>query len=131
MRKLRLIILIIYSGIASGQSLKPIDTICLSLPEARHLAYYKLNFPKLDSINRLQAQMIDLLNKSLESKRKLLDICYLENENLHKQIDLLKAKHAKELQLYKHKKTFWQKAKPYAIGFVSGIVIYSIAGHPP
>ncbi len=95
------------------------------------MAYYKLNFQKLDSINRMQAQMIDLLNKSLESKRELLDICYLQNENLHKQIDLLKAKHAKELQIYKRKKTFLQKIKPYAIGFASGVVIMSVTGHPP
>ncbi len=116
--------------IASGQFSKT-DTICLTLNEAKQLAYIKINYPKIDSLTRMQAQVIELLNKSIESKRKMLDLAYLQIANLQKQIDLLQAKCEKEIQIYKHKKNFWQKAKPYVIGFATGIVIYSIAGKPP
>lgn len=116
---------------ASGQFLKLPDTLCFSLPEAKRLAYIKLNFQKLDSTNRIQAQMIRLLNKSLESKRKMLDVAYMKIENLTQQNALLESKLKKIKQIYQPKKTFWQKAQPYIYGFVAGAAIITVVRDPP
>ena len=79
----------------------------------------------------MQSQVIELLNKSIESKQKVIDIAELRIVNFQKQIDLLNAKHEKELQIYKHKQTFLQKIKPYVYGFASGIIVCTVAGKPP
>ena len=105
---------------ASGQSLRVNDTIVLTLPEAKRLAFIKLNYYKLDSITKMQSNEIELLSRSIESKRLMLDKCYTKNSNLKDQISLLKTKHNAEVQIYTRKKTFLNKINPYIIGLIAG-----------
>jgi len=121
---------VIASGIFSQN--KP-DTLCVSMRTARRLAYYKLNFPKLDSTNRVQLQLINLLEKSLKGKAKMLDLCYLRNDELQKQIDLLKDREQKNIELTKIKTKrlpLFVRLKYVGIGFGIGALTVLVL-HPP
>ena len=110
---------------AFGQSSKENDTICLTLPEAKRLAYIKLNYKQLDSITGLQSLIIDELNKAVENRDNELKLCEEKNENLKKTNTLLIEKHKKEVEIYTRKKTFVNKVKPYLIGYILGSIIRS------
>ena len=119
---------------ASGQSLPEqinTDTLCFNIRTAKRLAYYKLNYFRLDTVNRQQKQLVSLLEKSLKSKGKLLDICYMQNFELEKKITNLEAKlELKDKQCQNKPIGFFVKVKYISIGVGIAGVIY-LATKPP
>jgi len=126
---LLLLLIVILTKTASGQFLQPIDTLCIHTNIARKLAFYKLNYKRLDTLSRLQAQTITSLQNSLDSKRELLDVCYKQTNELQKKINLLQS----QLELkpkIENKINFGIKLKYISIGVGIAGVTYLIINPP-
>ncbi len=130
-RKLTLILLILYALIASGQSSRN-DTICLSLPVAKKLAYIKLEYIRLDSLSVKQKELIKLMAESLATREQTIELLRTEIANLQAKSYLLDEKiktYQKKDKLLKFR--FGKKIKWLSIGVGVGAIATYISLHPP
>jgi len=111
-----LIALLVIASAVFSQS--KTDTLCFSMPVVKKLAYIKLDYKRLDSLVIEQRQLISLLDTSLTQKRRMLDLCYRQNSELQKQIELLKAREnlAVEKAEINNRTPFFVKVKWISIG---------------
>ncbi len=122
-----LIALLVIASAVFSQS--KTDTLCFSMPAVKKLAYIKLDYKRLDSLVIEQRQLISLLDTSLTQKRRMLDLCYRQNSELQKQIELLKAREnlAVEKAEINNRTPFFVKVKWISIGVgIGALVILSI-----
>ncbi len=122
-----LIGLLVIASAAYSQS--KTDTLCFSMPVAKKLAFIKLDYKRLDSLSIEQKNLISMLDRSIEQKRRMLDLCYLQNSELQKQIELLKAREnlAVEKAEINAKTPFFVKVKWISIGIgIGALAILSI-----
>ena len=130
-RKLILITLIVWQGIALGQSLRT-DTLCLPLPVAKKLAFVKLEYVRLDSLTIKQKQLIKLMAESLATREQTIELLRTEVANLQAKNFLLNEK----IKVYQKKEKLWKfnfgkKIKWLSIGVGVGAIATYIALHHP